>query len=259
MKKKFLIILLILLILLSFSFVDFTFFKNKHSLKNSAPISSSNDKLFGTIERKSSEADINWYKSINFDYLVGDAPGIDSVTKKIDEIKNNFVCANDVDSLTPEQLREQNYGSDYYCNLSIEVEYTFSKNLISYVIKSTSFDGGPRSFVDFQTITYDKSGKEIFWGDLLNDKKDYSENFKLKLSAALRKSLSDLSNGEVPDEDFVDYLVSTFSFGIPFFVNSEGVNFVYTEDKIGSHIFPYIEVFIPYSELKGILKPEYLP
>jgi len=249
----------VLIILLSFSFAIFVFLKYKHNFENNVLVSSSNDKIFKTIEKKSSKVDVNWYKSISSDYLVGDAPGLDLVIKKIDEIKNNFVCANDVELSNSEQINKQNYDPDYYCNLSIDVEYTFSKNLISYIIKSTSFDGGPRSFVDFQTMTYDKNGKEIFFEDLLNNKKDYLDNFKPKLSAAIKKSFLDLSGGEVPSDDFIEYLVDTFSFDIPYSINNNGVSFIYTEDKMGSHIFPYINIFIPYSELKGILKPEYLP
>lgn len=259
MKKKILIVVLVLIILLSFSYAIFVFLKYKESKKNSSHNASSfcdkclqQQKYFSKdllISKKILSESPEWYKNITAEYPIGDYPGVNDVKNFVlKEMKLD--CLNDEDKISKEQAGE--YYSSYLCNLDIVYSFFNSRTLITHRLDEYGFYGGAHDVNSVITFTYDSFGKKIELEDLAL-KKDTSKVF---FGDEIKKHLI---NNEFPDVLIEEILKNYSMYSVPFTVSDGGITLLLTEGIGLSHSNGEEDVFIPYSELKGILKPEYLP
>ncbi|HPS21370.1 MAG TPA: hypothetical protein PLO44_01020 [Candidatus Paceibacterota bacterium] len=262
MKKKILIIVLALIILLSFSFAVFTFFKIKEIKKNDNQTAHSvcdtclqqqnyfpKDLL---ISKKTLNENPEWYKSITAEYPIGEFPGVNDVKDFVLK-EMNIDCLNDEDKVSKEEAEQDDVSySSYLCSLNISYSFSNSRTLITHRLDEYGFYGGAHGTNNVVTFTYDFFGKKFNLGDLTIDE-NISKNF---FGDEIKKYLTNKKTSDILIEEI---LKNYFTYSLPFVVSNEGITLILTEEIGISHSNGEEDIFIPYSELKGILKPEYLP
>lgn len=118
-------------------------------------------------------------------------------------------------------------------------------NMQSYVLYTYGYSGGAHGIDNEEGFTFDLSdGKRIHEADLFV--KDYKKKLSEILSERLRNSLS--------KEDYEMLFIQEIDSNDNFYVDTEGVTYIYGRYEIGPYVSGIIRVSVPWSDLKDILR-----
>ena len=119
------------------------------------------------------------------------------------------------------------------------------KGMQSYLIYNYTFTGGAHGMDSERGITFDLSrGTPVTEADIF--KRYYKPTLSKLLSARLKESVS---------EEYYDLLFTKeISPNGNFFVDAEGITYIYGRYEIGPYASGIVKVSVPWSEIKDILK-----
>lgn len=133
--------------------------------------------------------------------------------------------------------------------LSMNVKYN-ENNIISLCFEKYGYTGGAHGINIMKYVVLDmKQNKRLEQEDI------FMENYQPNLIKLLDKKLRRI-NGILPDENLRDagFLVDQMEISDNFYVNNEGIGFFYNVYQISPYAAGTTELFIPFAELKSILK-----
>jgi hypothetical protein len=117
------------------------------------------------------------------------------------------------------------------------------KGMISYLYYAYGYWGGAHGMDVLTCRTFDlKTGEQIFEADLFNT------GYEDRLTEALRTNL--LSRYEDQDMFFETDITPSDEF----YLTSEGITYIYQRYEIGPYAIGIIEVTVPWSEIKDIIR-----
>jgi len=174
----------------------------------------------------------------------------------VEDTVQDFKRQGDFDSLTDEDLRIMGYDQGRKQTLAIEYEEKAGADTVSYVytIYIDTFGAHPNGF--YRTFTFDtESGTELAIRNLFQPKSAYlarlSEISRFELAKVLGPdaNLEYLNQGTEPkDLNFENFAIE-----------SDALVLIFPPYQVGPYALGTQIVTIPLSQLKDILKPEYLP
>lgn len=237
-----------------------------HSIKFEKYLNKTTYKLFGIDSTRFCEINIAFLNPLSSDILK-DISEIQNI------IKSSFQCYNNtvnepctiIDSLTSCYLQEYKKleseeiieDAEYYYNweydLGIEILMN-DKNILSYCTYNYNYTGGAHGSSSelFENIDLKKC-KKIELKDIFAPgyKSKLKENilsgitkcFGVKTLEELNQFIFDYTSVEITDN---------------FYLNNSGIGFVYNEYEIAPYCSGTINVFIEYSELKNLLKKDFI-
>ena len=149
-------------------------------------------------------------------------------------------------------MKDEKPGADYnlnYNNSSIVNVIYNADNLLSIAESSYTFTGGAHG-MDVTTLSsYQlQNRKKLTLDDIF--KPDYQPVVVKLLETAVRKQLNIKPNESLNSALFVDKMEITDNFA----VTQKGILFLYNADEIASHAQGEFSIFIPFADLKGVLK-----
>ena len=168
--------------------------------------------------------------------------------KKIffDEYKSDFKDATD------KEISE--YGLSYNYELQSNVSVVFSSSkLISFSSDGYTYTGGAHGNFGTTFLVLDLANKKkLTLGDVLHLEDSVTLNIVLedKLRKAYKLKSTDMLTEILFDEKI--------SFNDNFFVTEKGIGFNYNPYEIAAYVYGEIRLFIPFSEIKSLLKQEFL-
>ncbi len=173
-----------------------------------------------------------------------------NIWKSYDEIMNDFI------NRYKEFITDTSLPKDYkpMWENSFISDVVFNSNFImSLENVEFRFEGGAHPITFFIYANYDlKTGKEISLADLFNEnykteldkigEKRFRETYNIKPNESLEKAGYFLDKGEF-------HLNNNFS------ISKAGLRFRFGEYEIGPYVMGAPSVFIPYTDLKNLIKP----
>lgn len=156
-------------------------------------------------------------------------------------------------------LEKDNYNDpdiyfSYYKVLEGNLLYNKS-NIISYQISSTDFKGENTSSQTYRNVIFDLNN-----GDLLTESGIFLPNYNDKLDALIVQKLLE-KNNVTRTEDLLElgfYKIEEISSNDNFSVDDKGITYVYNPNECSVPSLGAVKVFLPYSDLATILRPNTL-
>ena len=125
-------------------------------------------------------------------------------------------------------------------------------NLLCFYIESYAFTGGAHGLQSRDYIVTNlESGKVIGLSDLFTG--DYEPALTSMLTSKIR------STGKIPDEQKLSasgYFVDEIKPSSNFYITRNGIGFYYNHYEIAPYVNGPTDLFIPYSEVRKLLKPD---
>jgi hypothetical protein len=157
---------------------------------------------------------------------------------------------NDVDTT---ELKEHGFSWNWNASTSVSVVYN-EWPLLALENFSSAFIGGAHGNHGSNFIALDLAAKKV-----LKPSDIFKPGYKKALSAALDKSFRKkykIPAGQPLDEQYL--FKKTIEPNDNFFIAKKGVVFSYTPYEIGPYAVGQITLFIPFTDIKGIVQERYL-
>jgi hypothetical protein len=135
--------------------------------------------------------------------------------------------------------------------LSMNIRYN-ENHIISIGFEKYGYTGGAHGINIMKYVVLDMhQNKRLELEDI------FGEDYQLQLIKLLDKKLRRI-NGILPDENLRDagFLVDQMEISDNFYVNNEGIGFFYNVYQISPYAAGSTELFLPFAELKNILKAD---
>lgn len=148
-------------------------------------------------------------------------------------------------------------GDDPYFAESVDMHFMGVYNRLALFGKSwASYSRGAAHGVegiDYYVLDIDRK-KQLMLDDIL------LKGQKPKLDALLHQAYRDWVKKQMPDLDLAEYEESwPYKLTENYTFDQNGLSFLFQEYEIAAYAVGMPELTVPYSQLKGIIKPEYLP
>jgi hypothetical protein len=190
-------------------------------------------------------------KGILGDSLAGVAS---NAQKGFEVISSDFLRAyrEDMDDVAPEELEPDSYFAfSYEQNSSVEVLYN-QNNLLTLGYWDYWFTGGAHgNYATFLTAYDVQNRKEIRLEDVFVP--GYEAKIGPALDRAVRSRYSLAKSESLTSVLFDDTVAPTDNFGL----TGKGVIFNYPPYEIGPYAVGEVRLFVPYSDIKALLQPEF--
>lgn len=259
-KSKKLNIVFILLMLALLGYLYFKFSPSPSNDKKDDNSTITDTKKFSNdleINKKNLNLKPAWYKEINAEYPIGDIVGVAEVEKFVRSEIDQLWCANDEEKLTEAKAKSKGGVEMYKCSLDIKYSYTNNTKLLSHKVGEYGTYGGTHGIYSAETFTYDTNGNRLTLGDIVVDKDSYKKIFSEKLKTGfnqIQKQNSDYNFdsilADITDESQIDSL--------PFIVTPIGIKFLFSEINGLAYGAGEVEVLVPFTDLNGVIKSEFL-
>lgn len=253
----------IVFIILMFAFLGYLYFKFSPSPSNDKKDDNAtitDTKNFSTnleIDKKILNLKPTWYKEITAEYPTGDVAGVMEVEKFVRSEIDELRCANDEEKLTEIKAKAKGGVEMYKCSLDIKYSYTNNAKLLSHKLGEYGTYGGTHGIYSAETFTYDTNGNRLTLGDIVVDKGTYKKIFSEKLKIGfkqIQKQNADYNFdsilADITDESQIDSL--------PFIVTPMGIKFLFSEINGLAYGAGEVEVLVPFTDLNGVIKSEFL-
>ena len=211
-----------------------------------------------TLQTKDFSDESNPAVDISGTYPVG-VVGASYVKSQIDGLLPQFRSDTDTSSMSPEELND--YGPSKDNPYMFTVTYSASKDpyYFTHRIDVYTYTGGAHGGTAVYTYTYDAKGNLVTFPSMLIDQTTALKAFSDKVETLLKSP-------EYEDKIFLDQLDGTSNDGAGPSVDNfdtfgfDGANLVliFQQYQVGPYTSGILEVPIPFSDLQGILKPEFL-
>jgi len=168
--------------------------------------------------------------------------------KKIffDDYKSDFEDATD------KEISDNGLSYNYELQSNVSVMFS-SPKLISFSSDGYTYTGGAHGLYGTSFVVLDlKNKKKLGLADVLN--LEDSVTLNIVLEDKLRKVYSLKATDKLTEVLFEEQL----SFNHNFFVTEKGIGFNYNPYEIAAYIYGEIRLFIPFSEIKSLLKQEFI-
>jgi hypothetical protein len=189
-----------------------------------------------------------------FKHLKGDSTAMDYANLQISDVQKNARDAFFNTYKTELKEEKQDTNDDAYARLNFSQAYSMdivsnSDGLLSLGFKSYSFSGGAHGNHGTQLMTFDVINKKKMTLDDV-----FKPNYKTALNAALMRSARRYF-GVKPNQSLQGVsLVEEVEANDNFAINRKGILFDYPPYEIASYAQGEIQLFIPFEDLKSILK-----
>lgn len=201
-----------------------------------------------------------WYKSFYAEYPTGNIPGAIIAKEYVSELYDNFECMNDEDGISKEEAeKEEGLIATLSCDVIVTYSYSTNKNFIFHKLSTYSYYGGAHGTGTLHIFVVDKSGKEYQFSDLV--KEDLKGNYYDALKEAIKKAARmDTAIDDSIDLEYVfDYILEPeYLKEINFEFSKRKIKFYFSEAQGLSHSVGFLEISVPLTDLKGILKEQYI-
>ncbi len=174
------------------------------------------------------------------------------------EAINIFIdsCVTKYREIYAKSFEEQADSTLYYMyqhSISIYNKVVFTNNnLISFYVTNSSYQGGAHGLYSKILVSIDlKNIKEITFKDVF--KKDSKEELTKIIQAKLIKIIKDKGGNKSYFFEFDEIEPNE-----NFYVTDKGVQFTYNQYEIAAYSSGLFDVFIPYNEIKQILKSNFM-
>ena len=117
--------------------------------------------------------------------------------------------------------------------------------------------GGVHGIYTADTFTYDTNGNQLTLADLVINKETYKKDFSSLLKTGFKKyqdENKDTNFDSVLDEITVEGAIDT----VPYMATNDGLVFLFSEINGLPFGAGEVEIKILFSELSGLIKPEFL-
>ncbi len=198
-----------------------------------------------------------WYKEVTAEYPVGDAVGVATVAQFVRDEADQLWCTNDEENLSEKDIKKKGNLEMYECSLEIKYSYTHSYYLLSHKLGEYGMYGGVHGIYSAETFTYDTDGNKLALADLAVNKDTYKIQFGDKLKAGFKKyelEHKDANFGAIAEEATAETNIDS----IPYIATKDGLVFLFSETQGLPYAAGEVEIRIPFGELTGLVKPEFL-
>jgi hypothetical protein len=259
-KSKKLNIVFIILMLAVLGYLYFKFSPSPSNDNKDDNTTITDTKNFSTnleIKKKSLNLKPTWYKEITAEYPTGDLAGVAEVEKFVRTEIDQLWCANDEEKLTEIKAKAKGGVEMYKCSLDIKYSYSHNNKLLSHKLGEYGTYGGTHGIYSAETFTYDTNGNKLALADIVTSKDTYKETFSEKLKTSfkqIQKQNADYNFdsilADITDESQIDSL--------PFIVTPAGIKFLFSEINGLAYGAGEVEVLVPFTDLGGVIKSEFL-
>ena len=209
------------------------------------------------INKKSLNLKPAWYKEINAEYPIGDIVGVAEVEKFVRSEIDQLWCANDEEKLTEIKAKAKGGVEIYKCSLDIKYSYTNNTKLLSHKLGEYGTYGGTHGIYNAETLTYDTNGNKLVLSDIVVSKDTYKKTFSEKLKTGFKQIQKE--NGDYNfDSILVDITDESQIDSLPFIVTPVGIKFLFSEINGLAYGAGEVEVLVPFTDLNGVIKSEFL-
>ncbi len=198
-----------------------------------------------------------WYKEVTAEYPVGDAVGVATVAQFVRDEADQLWCTNDEENLSEKDIKKKGNLEMYECSLEIKYSYTHSYYLLSHKLGEYGMYGGVHGIYSAETFTYDTDGNKLAFADMVLNKETYKKDISEKLKAGFKnyqRDTKDANFDSIIDEVTAETNIDT----LPYIATKDGLVFLFSETQGLSYASGEVEIAIPFAELVGVLKPEFL-
>ncbi len=181
--------------------------------------------------------------------------GADYIKGRIYAELAQFKAENDPAKLTPTQLEEFGPTKDRQYSFITQYKAYGNASFLTHRLDTYTYSGGAHGGTVVKTYTYDFTGKSIVATDLFVDEAAIKRFSELVQQHALalpdyKEAINTEWLAESAGPDAGNF--TTFAF------NGSNLVIIFQQYAIASYAAGIIEVSIPFSELEGIVKPEFL-
>lgn len=146
-------------------------------------------------------------------------------------------------------------GEEYYYSIykTIEGQILFNKaGLLSYQRISMDYKGNENSSTIYRNIVFSlKTGK------ILTEKDIFIPDYKELLNKIVLYKILEQNNAKSPNDLIgLGFWLDDFSTNNNFSVSNKGITYIFNEDEYASRTNGKITVFVPYSDIEDILRPD---
>lgn len=185
-----------------------------------------------------------------------DAKAVRAMETFVDETVADFKKQGDFANLTPEDIQIMGLSDDRKESLAIAYEERSGDATVTYVytLYMDTLGAHPNTF--YRTFTFDTaSGKELAIQDLFIPRSDYLKRLSAIAEFELSKSL-----GEFADLDYIRQGVVADAINFQSFaIEEDDLILIFPPYQVAPYAAGTQNVSIPLSQIKDILKPEYVP
>ncbi|MDR1699454.1 MAG: RsiV family protein [Prevotellaceae bacterium] len=136
-------------------------------------------------------------------------------------------------------------------NVTLHSEVRFNKGgVLAYLISKSMYEGGAHSLTGSNFLFFDlATGSRIIEDDIFED--NYNEMLAAIFARSLQESLGSDTDNVLADNDFENIFPNG-----NFYADEEGITYLFHQDEIAFADLSgdEIEIFIPYKDIKSILK-----
>jgi hypothetical protein len=145
----------------------------------------------------------------------------------------------------------------YKCSLDIKYSFTHNNKLISHKISEYGMYGGTHGIYNAEAFTYDTNGRKLALSDLFYDSNTYKKVLSDKLKnrfKELQKQNKDYNFDPILDDITSESVIES----VPFIIKPESITFLFSEMHGVAYGLGEVEVAIPFVDLQGVMKSEYI-
>jgi hypothetical protein len=214
----------------------------------------------------SNKFEINKLRNIILSQCLGKDSDTANLNKSFEQYNKNFfkdylnVKDVDIDSEKKTTDAEETDESEatenaynWYNNLSMSIILN-NKEVLSFALTSDDYTGGAHGNYNISYYNF-----SFVKGDTLNLKDILKPEFERQLSKIIMGKLSEQANKEGKKQiplSKAGYFRDTIPYNNNFYLRPTGIGFVYNPNEIAPSAMGMPEVFIPFSELRPLLKAE---
>jgi hypothetical protein len=256
-KKVNIIFIILMLIALGYLYFKFSPSQTNDKTDKTEQSDGKNFPINLKINKKSLNSNPEWYKEITAEYPEGDVAGVANIEKVVREEVAQLWCANDDEKLTEIEAKQKGMLEMYKCSLDIKYSFANNKKLISHKLGEYGTYGGTHGIYVSKTFTYDTNGKQLVLSDLFYDTDTYKKilSEKLKISfKQIQKQNKDYNFDPILDDITSESVIES----VPFIIKPESITFLFSEMHGVAYGLGEVEVAIPFVDLQGVMKSEYI-
>jgi len=195
------------------------------------------------------------YLTVYYEYPVS-GPKHGLVKERIEKIVADWKKESDPSGLSAEEKEMQGISTERPYEMNITYFSSRNDSIFTHRFQVYSYNGGAHGIGVVQTINIGANEKEIAFEDLFIEAKQgvsaLAALLKQKLYADFAERL--YQNPEMVEEGLHGEALTS----LPFEATPTGITFIFNQYQVGPYVSGTIEVPLSFSELSGIIKPDFL-
>ncbi len=178
----------------------------------------------------------------------------EALTSYMDEYKEEYKSLSNMYYEEVQRMKDDNMPMWYWYYLNLENKIKFTNDsLLSYAVEFSNYTGGAHGSYNVVFTNIDLNNLTT-----VSEEDIFIPNYQKPLAEIIIRRLMKQNEVDKP-EDLLNIGFFNIEEIFPnnnFWINEEGLNYVFNQYEIAPYVMGAIEVFIPFEDLKDILKPE---